>query len=189
MLLAVVDSGADTITYRRGKDKSASTFGDIFDELNAERKSGKRGDLGFELTKFNVILVDPEDLPKDATPGHPPADGVILVVSAAPEDADISNWRRARELAKHVRHLGIRQMSLAINKMDSVDWSEQSFHEAVKESRILLSLAGFAANRVASVPMSGFMGDNLVEATQNCPWYKGRRLTTKGHANHRPFIV
>ncbi|MDE0839069.1 MAG: adenylyl-sulfate kinase, partial [Kiritimatiellae bacterium] len=70
--------------------------------------------------------------------------------------------------------LGIKHLVIAINKMDLVDYSEETFDRIRKEYE------GFAAKLQATelyfLPMSALSGDNVVEPSENMPWFKGAPL-------------
>merc|ERR1712007_391307 len=75
--------------------------------------------------------------------------------------------------------LGVKQLIVAINKMDSVKWSEDRFNEIVKETSNFIKKVGYNPKAVPFVPISGWNGDNMIEATTNMPWYKGWEKETK----------
>jgi sulfate adenylyltransferase large subunit len=70
--------------------------------------------------------------------------------------------------------LGLRHVVFAVNKMDLVDWDEGSYERIVKE------LTDFSARLnlpdVTFIPISALHGDNVVEASENAPWYGGPPL-------------
>jgi elongation factor 1-alpha len=59
--------------------------------------------------------------------------------------------------------------------MDSCGWSEDRFNEIKDEFTKMLQMIGFKPKKVPFIPYSGFHGDNLVEKSDKCPWYKGWR--------------
>merc|ERR1712233_59404 len=67
----------------------------------------------------------------------------------------------------------------AINKMDSVNYSEERYNEIVREVSNFIKKVGYNPKTVAFVPISGWNGDNMIEATTNMPWYKGWEKETK----------
>merc|ERR1712018_832746 len=77
--------------------------------------------------------------------------------------------------------LGVKQMIVAVNKMDSTEpkYSEQRFTEIVKEVTNYVKKIGYNPKTVAFVPISGWHGDNMIEPTTNMPWYKGWTKETK----------
>ncbi|CCX11704.1 Similar to Elongation factor 1-alpha; acc. no. Q01520 [Pyronema omphalodes CBS 100304] len=63
--------------------------------------------------------------------------------------------------------------------MDTTKWSEDRYKEIVKEVSNFIKKVGYNPKSVAFVPISGFNGDNMIEASTNCPWYKGWEKETK----------
>lgn len=60
--------------------------------------------------------------------------------------------------------------------MDTCEWSEDRFNEIKKEVIMYLKKVGFAEKNINAVAYSGFKGDNLIERSENMPWYKGDTL-------------
>merc|ERR1712232_27724 len=80
---------------------------------------------------------------------------------------------QTRQHARLLYLLGVDQIIVGINKMDSCDWSESRFNEIKDEFVKMLQLIGFKPKKVPFIPYSGFHGDNLVEKSDKAPWYKG----------------
>jgi elongation factor 1-alpha len=72
--------------------------------------------------------------------------------------------------------MGIKQVILAVNKMDSCGWSEDRFTEIVKEVKDYLKKIGFQEKNINPIAYSGFQGDNLLVRSDKMPWYKGDTL-------------
>jgi len=74
--------------------------------------------------------------------------------------------------------LGVRQMIVCINKMDSesVNYSEARFNEIKTEVSAFVKKIGYDPNKIDFVPCSGWNGDNMIEKSSNIPWYKGPTL-------------
>jgi len=70
--------------------------------------------------------------------------------------------------------IGIRHVVLAINKMDLVDYSQETFDKIVAEYRPFAEKIGL--QNVHAMPISGVKGDNIVEKSANTPWYAGPTL-------------
>jgi elongation factor 1-alpha len=109
--------------------------------------------------------------------GASQADGAILLISAkkGEYEAGTNPGGQTREHAFLAYTLGVRQIVVAINKMDdpTVNWSEQRYQEVKDGVTTLLKLVGYDVSKVAFVPTSGWSGDNLVKRSTNMPWYKG----------------
>jgi len=64
---------------------------------------------------------------------------------------------------------------VACNKMDdkSVSYAESRYNEIVKEVSTFIKKVGYNPEKVAFIPISGWMGDNMIEKSSNMGWYKG----------------
>merc|ERR1712113_254375 len=63
--------------------------------------------------------------------------------------------------------------------MDSVKWDKARYEEIVKETSNFVKKVGYNPKTVPFVPISGWNGDNMIEASTNCDWYKGWEKETK----------
>lgn len=93
---------------------------------------------------------------------------------------------QTRQHARLCYLLGINQLIVGINKMDSVDWSEKRYNEVKDEMSRMLENIGYKTKKVAFIPMSGFNGDNVTSVSDKAPWYKGFSIKkdkekVKGH--------
>jgi len=72
----------------------------------------------------------------------------------------------------------VKQMIVAVNKVDdkTVKYSKDRYEEIKKEVSAYLKKVGYNPEKVPFIPISGWVGDNMVEATDNMPWYKGLTL-------------
>jgi len=113
--------------------------------------------------------------------GTSQADCAILIIAAGTGEfeAGISKDGQTREHALLAFTLGVKQLIVAINKMDLADWKEDRYNEIVKEASTFIKKVGFNPLSVAFVPISGFNGDNMIDVSTNAPWYKGWSKTTK----------
>ncbi|KAH6651820.1 hypothetical protein BKA67DRAFT_338538 [Truncatella angustata] len=113
--------------------------------------------------------------------GTSQADCAILIIAAGTGEfeAGISKDGQTREHALLAFTLGVKQLIVAINKMDTTKWSEARFKEIIKETSNFIKKVGYNPKEVAFVPISGFNGDNMLEETTNAPWYKGWEKETK----------
>ena len=80
---------------------------------------------------------------------------------------------QTRQHARLLYLLGVEQLIVGINKMDACQWSEERFTEIKEEFVKMLTMIGFKPKKIPFIPYSGFNGDNLVEKSDKCPWYKG----------------
>lgn len=97
------------------------------------------------------------------------ADCAVLVVSAntGEFEAGISSNGQTREHALLAYTLGVRQMIIAVNKMDMINYSEARFQEVKVELTTYIKKVGYNPDSVAFVPISGFKGDNMLEPSEN----------------------
>ncbi|OUT19880.1 elongation factor 1-alpha 2 [Pichia kudriavzevii] len=207
VVIGHVDSGKSTTTghliYKCGGidkrtiekfEKEAAELGKgsfkyawVLDKLKAERERGITIDIAlwkFETPKYHVTVIDApghRDFIKNMITGTSQADCAILIIAGGVGEfeAGISKDGQTREHALLAFTLGVRQLIVAINKMDSVKWDENRFEEIVKETQNFIKKVGYNPKTVPFVPISGWNGDNMIEASTNCPWYKGWTKETK----------
>lgn len=152
--------------------------------MKAERDRGITIDIAlwkFSTKKFNFTIIDApghKDFIKNMITGTSQADVAILVVASGTGEfeAGIGKDGQTREHALLAYTMGIKQCILAVNKMDSCNWSEDRFNEIKKEVVSYLKKVGFQEKNINAVAYSGFKGDNLIERSENMPWYKGDTL-------------
>lgn len=112
--------------------------------------------------------------------GTSQADVAVLVVASGQGEfeAGIAKEGQTREHALLAFTLGVKQMVVAVNKMDdkSVNWSQERYEEIKKEVSGYLKKVGYNPDKVHFVPISGWHGDNMIEKSTNMPWYKGPTL-------------
>jgi len=209
VVIGHVDSGKSTSTghliYKCGGidprtiekfEKEANEMGKgsfkyawVLDKLKAERERGITIDIAlwkFETTNYDVTIIDApghRDFIKNMITGTSQADCAVLIVAAGVGEfeAGISKNGQTREHALLAFTLGVKQMIVAVNKMDSTEpkYSENRFNEIVKEVTNYVKKIGYNPKSIAFVPISGWHGDNMIEATSNMPWYKGWSRTVK----------
>jgi elongation factor 1-alpha len=166
--------------------KGSFKYAWVLDKLKEERERGLTIDLAFyELeTRRNVFTVidspGHRDFVKNMVTGASQADGAILMISAkrGEYEAGTNPGGQTREHAFLAKTLGVDQLVVAINKMDdaSVTWNEQRYEEVKDGISRLLKMVGYDPSKINFVPTSGWTGDNLVNKSDNMPWYKGPTL-------------
>jgi elongation factor 1-alpha len=107
--------------------------------------------------------------------GTSQADCAILIIAAGTGEfeAGISKDGQTREHALLAFTLGVKQLIVAVNKMDTTKWSQDRFEEIIKEVSTFVKKVGYNPKSVAFVPISGWHGDNMLEESVNMPWFKG----------------
>ncbi|KAF3351036.1 hypothetical protein VdG2_00543 [Verticillium dahliae VDG2] len=161
--------------------KGSFKYAWVLDKLKAERERGITIDIAlwkFETPKYMVTVIDApghRDFIKNMITGTSQADCAILIIAAGTGEfeAGISKDGQTREHALLAYTLGVKQLIVAINKMDTTKWSEERFTEIIKETTNFIKKVGYNPKTVAFVPISGFNGDNMLQPSTNCPWYKG----------------
>merc|ERR1712165_103495 len=90
-------------------------------------------------------------------------------------EAGISKNGQTREHALLAYTLGVKQLIVAVNKMDSTEppYSQARFEEIKKEVTSYIKKIGYNPDTVAFVPISGWHGDNMLEPSTNMNWFKG----------------
>jgi len=158
----------------------------VLDKLKAERERGITIDIAlwkFETQKYYFTIIDApghRDFIKNMITGTSQADCAILVI-ASPQgefEAGISKNGQTREHALLAYTLGVKQMIVLINKMDekTVNFAEARFNEIKNEVSNFIKKIGYNPEKVPFVPLSGWLGDNMLEKSSNLPWYKGPTL-------------
>jgi len=147
----------------------------LTDGLKAEREQGITIDVAyryFSTNKRNFIVADTpghEQYTRNMATGASTCDLAVLLVDA--RHGVLEQTRRHSFIASP---LGIRHLVVCVNKMDLVGYSQQVF------DRICRDYEGFAAKlqepQVHFVPISALRGDNVVQPSENMPWFRGGPL-------------
>merc|ERR1712147_221795 len=117
------------------------------------------------------------DFIKNMITGTSQADVAILMI-ASPSGEFESGWSKEGQTREHALlafTMGIKQMIVCCNKMDAkgADYKEERFNEIKTEVSSYLKQVGFKIETVPFIPISGWNGDNMLELSDNMPWYKG----------------
>ncbi|XP_015910058.1 elongation factor 1-alpha 1 [Parasteatoda tepidariorum] len=211
VVIGHVDSGKSTTTghliYKCGGidkrtiekfEKEAQEMGKgsfkyawVLDKLKAERERGITIDITlwkFETSKYYVTVIDApghRDFIKNMITGTSQADCAVLIVAGGTGEfeAGISKNGQTREHALLAYTLGVKQLIVGVNKMDTTEppFSESRFEEIKKEVSAYVKKIGYNPATVPFVPISGWNGDNMLEPSSNMPWYKGWSIERKGN--------
>ena len=144
----------------------------LFDAFLEEQEQGITIDTArtfFTWKNRQYIIIDApghKEFLKNMVSGAARADAAVLVIDAA-EGVQEQSKRHGYLLSL----LGIRQVAIVVNKMDLVEYSETAFRNVEAEYRAFL--AGINVTPERFVPASAKMGDNIVGASANMPWYDG----------------
>jgi len=219
VVIGHVDSGKSTTTghliYKCGGiddrtiakfEKEAQEMGKgsfkyawVLDKLKAERERGITIDIAlwkFNTQKYFVTIIDApghRDFIKNMITGTSQADCAVLIVAAGVGEfeAGISKDGQTREHALLAYTLGVKQLIIGVNKMDSTApaYSGARFGEIEKEVSGYIKKIGYNPKTVAFVPISGWHGDNMLEASTNMTWFKGWSVERKeGNAKGTTLI-
>ncbi len=156
------------------KGKGGFEFAYVMDNLAEERERGVTIDIAhqrFDTDKYYFTIVDTpghRDFVKNMITGASQADHAVLVVAA--DDGVAPQTREHVFLSKT---LGIETLIVAVNKMDTVDYSEDTYKEVKEEVQKLLTQVRFDSDDARFIPISAFEGDNIAEPSDNTPWYDG----------------
>ena len=157
--------------------KETFEFAFVMDRLKEERERGVTIDImhqRFDTQKFYFTIIDApghRDFVKNMITGTSQADGAILVVSAKDGIQE-----QTKEHAYLARVLGVKQVVIAVNKMDAVNYDEKKYLETKEAVTKLLKGVGFKVDEIPFIPTSGYLGDNVAKRSENMPWYKGKTL-------------
>src|SRR5690606_10094933 len=150
-------------------------FAFLLDALKDEQAQGITIDTArtfFKSDKRDYVIIDAPghiEFLKNMVTGAARAEAAVLVIDA--KEGIQENSKRHGYL---LSMLGIKQIVVAVNKMDLVDYSRQAF-EDIRDEYVAF-LARIGATPRFFVPLAAFPGDNMVRASEKMPWYKGPDL-------------
>jgi elongation factor 1-alpha len=163
--------------------KGSFKYAWVLDNLKAERERGITIDIAlwkFESPKYSFTVIDApghRDFIKNMITGTSQADVAVLVIDSSQGgfEAGISKDGQTREHALLAYTLGVKQMIVACNKMDdkTVKYDQGRYKEIKAEVSGYLKKVGYKPMKIPFVPISGWVGDNMLEKSPNMPWYKG----------------
>jgi len=170
--------------------KGSFKYAWVLDKLKAERERGITIDIAlwkFETPKYQYTVIDApghRDFIKNMITGTSQADVALLIVNAREGafEAGISKDGQTREHALLAHTLGVKQVIIGVNQMDhdTVKYSESRYKEIVAEVKIFLEKIGYKPdnpkNPIRFIPISGFVGENMVAKSDKMGWYKGPYL-------------
>ncbi|AYJ85297.1 sulfate adenylyltransferase subunit CysN (plasmid) [Sphingomonas paeninsulae] len=147
-------------------------FALLVDGLAAEREQGITIDVAyrfFATEKRKFIVADTpghEQYTRNMVTGASTADLAVILVDA--RKGLLTQTRRHSYLA-HL--IGIRNIVLAVNKMDLIDYDQARYDAIVEDYKAFAASIGIAA--FTPIPISGFVGDNITSRSENTPWHFG----------------
>ncbi len=159
---------------KHGTQGDAIDFALLVDGLSAEREQGITIDVAyryFSTEKRKFIVADcpgHEQYTRNMATGASTADLAIVLI-----DARKGVLTQSRRHSYIIALLGVRQVILAVNKMDLVDYRQDVFDAIVADYRQLAEHLGIT--KVDCVPMSALTGDQVTRALGTMPWYPAAR--------------
>ena len=176
---------ADTKTLPEGKLEQVKAFckansrpfeyAFLLDALKDEQSQGITIDSArsfFKTRKRDYIIIDAPghiEFLKNMVSGAARAEGAILLIDA--NEGIMENSKRHGYL---LSMLGIKQVVVAVNKIDLVLYDKKIFDNIEKEYREFLAKINIEPKMF--IPISSMQGDNLVSNSDNMPWYKGKTI-------------
>lgn len=181
--------------------KSSFAFAFYMDKTAEERARGitiQCTTKEFFTDNYHYTIVDApghNDFIKNMITGASQADVGLLMVPADsgfgisvqkgdPRANEIQG--QTRQHARLLNLLGIKHLIVGVNKMDSdlAGYKEERFNEVRDEMKSMLVRVGwkkdFVDKSVAIIPMSGWVGDNLIKQSDKMPWWKGQEIEVNG---------
>jgi elongation factor 1-alpha len=161
--------------------KSSFKYAWVLDNLKAERERGITIDIAlwkFETPKYSFTVIDApghRDFIKNMITGTSQADVAVLVIDSAPGGFE-GGWASEGQTKEHALlafTLGVKQMIVALNKMDSCQYGETRYNDIKEEVAGYLKKVGYKPIKIPFVPISGWVGDNMIDRSPAMPWYKG----------------
>ena len=169
--LAALESDSKKVGTQGGE----LDFALLVDGLAAEREQGITIDVAyrfFSTEKRKFIVAD--------TPGHEQYTRNMVTGASTASLAVILIDARKGVLTQTRRHsylvslLGIRQIVVAVNKLDLVDYSQETFDQIEADYRAFAAEIGL--HDITCIPLSALRGDNIIEPSDRMPWYSGPTL-------------
>ncbi|WP_299434480.1 GTP-binding protein [uncultured Maribacter sp.] len=147
------------------------------DGLVAEREQGITIDVAhiyFSTAKKSYIIAD--------TPGHVEYTRNMVTGASTSQAAIILIDARKGVIEQTNRHffinnlLRVKEVIVAINKMDLVDYSEETYNAIKSDFSELMSKRDYENQNITFIPVSALKGDNVVNKTDVMPWYNGETI-------------
>ncbi len=154
--------------------KAGFEFAYVMDNIKEERERGVTIDLSYKklmTQKYQITIIDApghRDFVKNMITGASQADSAFLVI-AAPSGVQ----PQTTEHLWLLRTMGVKNIAVAVNKMDAVEYAEDKFNQVKEDVGKLLKGVGINPETTAFVACSGLQGDNIVKKSDKMAWYKG----------------
>lgn len=186
--LGAVDPKLLEESKKQAKELGKETFEFAFllDTSREERERGVTIDPShkkIDTKKYEFTIIDlpgHRDFIKNMITGATQADCAILVVSARPGEAEtaLGPEGQGREHLILLRSLGVGQIIVAVNKMDTVNYDQKRFEEVKNAVLNLAKQLGYNIEKQikAVIPVSAYYEHNITKKSDKMPWYNGPTL-------------
>jgi len=157
------------------KNSKPFEYAFLLDALKDEQAQGITIDSArvfFQTDYRQYIILDAPghiEFLKNMVTGAARAEAALLVI-----DASEGVRENSRRHGYMLSMLGIKQIAVVVNKMDLVDYDEDTYKEIVAEYTDFLAELGMEAETF--IPVSGMLGDNVADQSENMDWYQGRTV-------------
>ncbi len=157
--------------------KPGFEFAYVMDKIKEERERGVTIDLAYKklmTPKRQITIIDApghKDFVKNMITGASQADAAFLTIAAKE-----SIQPQTKEHLWLLRTMGVQNIAVTVNKMDTVDYKEDAFNKVKEDVTALLKGVGIDVDKVTFLAVSGLKGDNVFKKSDNMPWYKGPTL-------------
>ena len=154
--------------------KAGFEFAYIMDNIKEERERGVTIDLAYKklmTDKYQITIIDApghRDYVKNMITGASQADAAFLVI-AAPSGVQ----PQTTEHLWLLRTMGVKNVAIAVNKMDAADYSEEKYNQVKEDVSKLLQQVGIDAKATPFIACAGLTGENILNKSDKMPWYKG----------------
>ncbi|XP_048559878.1 HBS1-like protein isoform X2 [Triticum urartu] len=171
------------------KGKGSFAYAWAMDESADERARGITMNVGvayFDTKNYQVVMLDSpghKDFVPNMISGVTQADAAVLVVDASlgsfESGMGVNGVGQTKEHSQLIRSFGVENLIVAVNKMDSVEYSVERFNYVKSQLGIFLRSCGYKESAITWVPLSAMENENLVTAasdTRLSSWFHGTCL-------------
>ena len=157
--------------------KAGFEFAYVMDNIKEERERGVTIDLAYKklvTEKYEITIIDApghRDFVKNMITGASQADAAFLIISA-PGGVQ----PQTTEHLWLLRTMGVKNLAVAVNKMDAVEYKEDKFNQVKEDVSKLLKQVGINPESTTFIACSGLIGDNIINKSTKMDWYKGPTL-------------
>jgi len=149
-------------------------FAYVMDKIKEERERGVTIDLAYKkimTQKWQITIIDApghRDFVKNMITGASQADSAFLVI-AAPAGVQ----PQTTEHLWLLRTMGVKNIAVAVNKMDAVEYKEENYKKVKEDVGKLLKGVGINPDTTPFIACSGLKGENIFKKSDKMSWYKG----------------